>query len=207
MESLPLHVLPHNGWLSSPWAEKLKYYVKRRYYSIEERLMDTFRFVELSPENKNTYSYEFSSILRDSGSVFDSFMRRLLQEINSRPNGDYNIDDFAQFFRERDLEGLAPPPTPTTNIGMAIRDSKPKRCLFPLRPMDPHGQKPAWWNAHNDVKHSDIEHQQQGNLLNCLNAVGALAVLYELTNSQETASTNLFEEIGLYAPIDETQVF
>ena len=207
MQSLPLHVLSYNGWVSSPWAEKLKNYMKRRYYSIEERLMDTFRFVELSPENKNTYSYEFSSILRDSGSVFDSFMRRLLQEINSAPDGAYDIHDYMEFFRERDLEGLAPPPTPTTNIGMAIRDSWPKKYLFPLRPMVPHSQKPAWWDAHNDVKHSDIEDQQKGNLLNCLNAVGALAVLYELADSQGTASTNLFDEIGIYDPIDETQVF
>jgi len=62
-----------------PWYYDITSYLFQRYSSIEMRLMETFRYVACHPRNKNTFSYEYASILRDAGSVFSSVLDRLVR--------------------------------------------------------------------------------------------------------------------------------
>jgi hypothetical protein len=45
---------------------------------------------------------------------------------------------------------------------------------------------PEWWAAFNAVKHSDMDEFREGSLLNCLNALAALATLKRLLDNYES---------------------
>ena len=80
MSSLsPLSSTFYWKWHDQAWYPAIETYLDQRYSAIEARFMDTLRFVELHPDNRSTFSYEYASILRDAGSVFDSTMRKLAE--------------------------------------------------------------------------------------------------------------------------------
>jgi hypothetical protein len=54
------------------WYEGLYGYLSLRYFHIERRIIEASRYVEISAENKTTFSSEFASIIRDIGSTFGS---------------------------------------------------------------------------------------------------------------------------------------
>ena len=63
------------------WVPKLSAYLSKEYQQIENRLEETLDFVALVKEHGNTYSHKFTSILRDSGSVFSSVMDELVRQL------------------------------------------------------------------------------------------------------------------------------
>ena len=85
-----------------PWYNDILSYLLQRYASIERRLIDTLRYVACHPENRNTFSYEYASILRDSGSVFSSVLDRLIREttaISKEPD----ISDYKKWLLKLDI--------------------------------------------------------------------------------------------------------
>lgn len=199
-------------WGTEPWFKDIVPYMISRYFSIEERLIDTFRYVEPHPNNRLTFSYEYSSILRDTGSVFDSIMRRLLEGIQypfSRK--EYNIIDYRKFLGEYivPLQVSFNIPLKIESVAVGLNSFSATRFLMPFSSLENDFKKSEkdydkidWWNAYNNVKHSDIDRITDGNLVNCLNSVAALGILHVLMNQMSGARIGLFSEVGLFEPID-----
>jgi hypothetical protein len=179
-------------------------YLGSRCFAIDNRLAVALRYVEPSPENRLTYSYEFSSLLRDCGSVFDSTMRELLTLTRyPSPRSQYDIRDYRRFLRENvNRQGFHPSNAGVETIVLTVNSSWARRFLMPFAGLEDDNKLLAWWEAFNDVKHSDLEKISQGNLVNCLNAFGALASMNALVGTTggwtQTLGRPLFID-----PIDE----
>jgi hypothetical protein len=73
---------------------------------------------------------------------------------------------------------------------------------MPLAPLANEGLPLEWWDAYNDVKHFDLEKTAQGNLGNCLNALGAVAILFALIAFPANWSQTLGQPT-FYDPMNE----
>jgi len=175
------------------WFRDTLSYVIARYTSIEERTVATFRYVDLDPKNASSFSYEYASILRDAGSCFASTLDRLVRLTRfNLSRREFDILDYRKF-----LTASVP------NIhSICLRVSYARSSIY-LRPFSALGQeqeKIEWWDAYNKIKHSEIDMFREGNLVNSLNAVASLAVIYALMDFVNGASIRLFDEIGFVEP-------
>ena len=180
-----------------PWYGDVHAYLIQRYNSIENRMIETFRYVACHPDNRNTFSYEYASMLRDAGSVFGSVMDRLVRE-TSPDSGLLDIRDYTRWLRQLDIEFSRGKFAKIHFIAADINYPLKKRALFPYLPLKDEDGRLEWWNAYNDVKHSDIDKFHVGNFENSLNSVAALAILLALFGEEESYSIRLFYQIGFY---------
>lgn len=147
-------------------------------------MLQSFNYVTPDRDNKSTYSFVFASILRDVGSVFDSVVRKLIE--NTGNQHQHNIYGYLEF-----LEGLDPALENRTVLML----SNMKRIL-PFRKT--HKGIPSWWQAYNDVKHDETSNVRQGNLQNALISLAALAILN--ASVCHNLSTCIFLNIGIDYP-------
>jgi hypothetical protein len=174
------------------WFRELRAYIMMRYHPLEDRLINTFRYVECNPANINVFSYEYASILRDTGSVFSSAMDRLLSQTQYPRGGKkstYNIVDYCNWLTEN-VEKIE-------QVTLGLNYPIEHKYLQPLKGISDTTKKMEWWIAYNCVKHHDMKKSFKGNLGNALNGVAALAVLYA---SSVSRGIRLFEEIGFFEP-------
>lgn len=167
-------------WGKNPRLDVIAGYLDSRVRAIDARLWETFRYVDQSPDNKGTFSYEFSSILRDCGSAFDSAMRELLRTVRyPKPKREYDIRDYRNFLvKNVDRQAFQQSsPGGIETVVLALDSSWAKRYVMPFKGLENGGTTLEWWDAYNDVKHSDLEKVAQGNLSNAVNALGAVVVL------------------------------
>lgn len=153
---------------SHQWFRDAREYLLSRQTAIQERLEFSFRFVDLRPENRSTFSYEYASLLRDCASVFGSVMDAITigaRNNNARTNfGDYRdllVNEDADIYKR----------------SVQVRPLFPNGMVVPLKALQSHNGVPQWWRAHNAVKHSEYENYHQGNLGNVVTALAALIVL------------------------------
>jgi len=182
-----------NRFEKETWYDEVLSYLLQRYSSIESRMLSTFRYVDCHPDNRHVFSYEYASILRDSGSVFGSTMDRLVSKTGG-VSTQLDMGNYRQW-----LVQIAP------NIhrtGAEIDLPLERKLLFPFLQLKDANSRLEWWRAYNNVKHSDIDRFQDGNLENALNAVAALAILLSLVRREcrVKSVTLLFPIIGLYDP-------
>ncbi len=174
------------------WFRNFRAYIMMRYHPLEDRMINTFRYVECNPANFNVFSYEYASILRDAGSVFDSAMDTLLTQ-NGYPIREkkkaYDIADYRSWL-DRNIEKIG-------QITLGLNYPIELKYLQPFVGIADIERKLEWWDAHNCVKHSDMKKSSKGNLGNALNSIAALAVLYTLSVSK---GIRLFDEIGFFEP-------
>ena len=135
------------------------------YMSLEDDLIDTGRYVELSEENNKTYSTQFTRLLLAAGSEVDVVAKAVSSQI--APGGNHrNIDSY---------RGVMIPKFPAIpNIVMGIQWN-PYRVKPWASWGEPTPTNPTWWRAYNAVKHERSQYFQEGNLEN---AIAAIAGLY-----------------------------
>lgn len=169
-----------------PWFTEIVNYLISKYSHIEERFIHTFRYVQLHKDNENVFSNEYSSILRDCGSVFSSVLDKTIKNLNPSKKKILNFNDYRKFLLKE--------------VPEIAFQTIPIRLLIPFR-IRPYvtfrdlESTPKWWNGYNNVKHSDIDNYRDGNFKNTINAIGALAFLqYEMTYIRHTS---LFINVGM----------
>jgi hypothetical protein len=151
------------------WFPEIRRCLEARYYAIEERLVQTFRYVQLHPDNGSTFSYEFASILRDCGSVFTSVLDKAIRETKHYSKDKrLNIRDFKKFLNSADQDFYRYTIIPNPLYPLV---------LLPYCAFSKLSSRSGWWDSYNNIKHSEIENYTDGNLKNVMNAVGALAIL------------------------------
>lgn len=191
-------------WPRETRLNQIAGYIQTRLDAIDSRFIETFRYVEPSPDNGGTFSYEYSSILRDCGSVFDSTMRELLRLANYQPprQPGYDIRDFREFLRQSvNRQGLSSGGGIATVV-LTINSSWARRYVMPFKGLENGGSSLEWWDAYNEVKHSDLEQIARGNLSNALNALGAVAILNALVGATG-GWTRTFRQPMFYDPMDD----
>jgi len=158
-----------NKFRDQDWFADAASYLSSRFPSVEARLHATFRYVGLHIENRNTFSYEFASVLRDAGSIVGSVLDALLRGVRGVPKGQYTFADYRDFLRSEvpDIHKRS----------IHVRPCFPKGTVVPFEELRSPTGTPDWWNAYNQVKHSEYDEFRIGNLENCVAAVSALALL------------------------------
>lgn len=152
------------------WFKDATRYWASRFPPIEARLETAFRFVELSTDNRSTYSFEFASILRDCGSVFGSVCDALLRGSMGASRGtQYNFGHYRDFLKQ-EMPNIH-------ELTIQIRPIFPKGLIFPFEELRTESRSPQWWDAYNKVKHSEYDEFREGNLENCVTALAALVLL------------------------------
>lgn len=168
------------------WFNEIGDYLLIRHPPIVHRLEDTFRYVDLHPKNSITFSYEYSSLLRDIGSVFSSVLDSLLHGVNYKHKSDrqYNIWDFSDFLIH-EKESLA-------MTAAFLNGNYEKNVVLPFRGFMSAQErvskrskfKSVWWNAYNSVKHDDITSLSSGCLSNVIYGFCALTFMYTQFHSR-----------------------
>ncbi len=166
------------------WFHRIQTYLINRHEQIQQRFLTSFRYVECHPQNTATYSYEYASLLRDIGSVFSSFLTSIIK-MSSFKKGKLNINDYCTFL-VREIEGVE-------EICAEMDAEYKQRYLFPFHCISKF--TPQWWNAYNNVKHTDIENLEDGCLGNVLYGFASLSILKNL--SIWTKFSGIFE-IGVH---------
>lgn len=162
---------PLRRFKNETWFFDLFNYIELRYASISDRLAQTFRYVDLHPANKDVFSYEYASLLRDIGSVISSVLDTLLSNVKGgKERRYYNIDDFRSFLLQ-EIEDIE-------NVRVVLNVQHTSSSLFPFEGFKGDSHSLQWWKAFTDIKHSDIECIDEGCQSNVIYAYAALTVLY-----------------------------
>lgn len=184
------------------WFEKLLGYLILRFPSIETRILNTFRYVELAPRNAATFSYEFSSIVRDIGSSFSSILDRLVRKTAKKPlDRHLDIIDYLEFL-VKEVKGIE-------LIGAQLNSPFYLNLVLPFDGIEEWIEKhslPNWWDAYNKLKHLEIDNYPHGSLSNVIYGMGSLAILYGLMDKYRRAQGELFSLIGQFKPVEAVKM-
>lgn len=188
----------HSKYGENEWFSEILGYLIVRFHPIEARILNTFRYVELQPRNAATFSYEFGSIIRDIGSTFGSILDKLVRKTTTEPLDKYlDIVAYLEFLlREvKDIELVGAQLDSPFRLNLILPFEDIKECV----------KKPNlwhWWDAYNNLKHSEIDNYRDGSLANVIYGMGSLAILYALMDRYRRAEGRLFAYIGDFRPIE-----
>lgn len=156
-----------NKFANQKWFQLASSYLASRFPAVEDRLQSALRYVELHRDNRDTFSYEFASILRDSGSLFSSVTDALVAGSKAITGHRYDFGDYRDFLLE--------------HVPDIFKRTVSLRRCFPTGIVVPFDElqtgTPTWWHAYNQVKHREYDDFRKGNLENCVTAVSGLALL------------------------------
>ena len=179
-----------NKYKGQGWFEAVASYSAARFIVVESRFLIASRYVDVQTDNAKTFSYEFASILRDSGSIFSSVMDALVRGSNTIAKGETNFGDYRVYLKTEipDIQGRT----------IQVRPCFPEGMLVPFEALGESSSTPEWWNAYNRIKHSEYDEFRSGNLENCLTALSALALLGFFMSW--FVSDPLFVNVGIVYP-------
>ena len=181
----------------SSWFDELLGYLILRFRPIETRILNTFRYVELQSRNAATFSYEFSSVIRDIGSSFSSILDRLVRKTTEEPlDRNLNITDYLKFL-VKEVEDIE-------SISAQLNSPFSRNFVLPFEGIRKWIKNPTlwnWWDAYNKLKHLEIDNYRYGSLTNVIYGMGSLAILYCLMDKYRRAEGRLFSLIGERRPI------
>lgn len=150
------------------YIQAYEYLTERRTF-VQKRFVDCMQYVDVHSDNHGAFSYQFASILRDSGSVFGSVLDAMIKGSRFPVRGKTNITHYKSFLKaQNDRIFLA---------SVHFRSRFPYGLILPLYSLKTRRNSPAWWLACNEVKHSEYDGYRFGNLGNAATAVASLVIL------------------------------
>ena len=168
-----------------PWGKKTLEYLSKEYPPLEDRLIHTFRYVNPHKSNLKVFSSEYSSILRDTGSIFTSLMYKIHKGYCPKITGKLYFHNYRNFLTER-VWYLS-----TKGVGFKPIDRK---YVFPFLAFEKKKNRiPKWWDAYTKIRHLDIINYRSGNLRNVISAMSAVFIIYSIIHHNVTSE--LFEYI------------
>lgn len=173
------------------YIQAFEYLVQRRGF-VQKRFAECMQYVEVRAENCDAFSYQFASILRDSGSVFSSVLDAMIKGSGFVTRGQTTIADYKSFLRAQD-----------TTIYLAsvhFRSRFPYGLILPLYSLKTRRTNPRWWLAYNNVKHSEYDEYRSGNLGNAATALASLVILETIFGRPST--DEIWTNIGQQYPED-----
>lgn len=161
------------------------------YLNLEERFLNTTKYVAVDSNNYQTYSIEYISLLLGICSEIDVILKEIcgFNQDDSKNINDYFIkivSKFPNIFQETVI------------------------CPFSSIKLTPFSNwssstSPDWWQNYNKVKHGRLDNFTAGNLKNVLNALAALFTLerYQLKDIADTSQNK--NEVDI--PNEDSKIF
>ncbi len=140
-------------------------FLRNLYRVIEADFIESWRYVEPTEDNLNTYSIQFYRLHQDICRVIDSLCKLMLDEYGMWPEGkiELGIRDY------RPLKSMLRLPTEELEF---------KRGKISVAPLDGWEQEsPRWWRTHTDLKHWTGDFFPTANMRNVIHSLGALYYL------------------------------
>ncbi|MFK7833165.1 MAG: hypothetical protein AB8B52_07805 [Winogradskyella sp.] len=130
--------------------------LRLQYFSIEQELINSFKYVNPVTSNLNTSSVKFASIIRESANLFEQVSRIIYDKL-FKEYGRINIFHYLtleKFLKFNDLKFHCP--------SLTIIASENPNLLRPYGSLDGWNDQnqpepvniPSWWTAYNKIKHS-----------------------------------------------------
>src|SRR6266853_86517 len=167
------------------WYIQVSEYLKERRIFVQKRFIECMRYVDVHSENSETFSYEFASIIRDCGSVFSSVLDAMIKG-STTSKGQTTIADYKSFLKAQDDRLYL--------YSVHFRSRFPYGLILPLYSLK-NTETPQWWNAYNEVKHSEYDAYRFGNLGNATTALASLVILETILGRPR--SDEIWTNIGL----------
>ena len=215
------------------WFPQVLSYLRVRVPALEDRFIESFRYVDVDPDNGNTFSHEYSSILTDACRAFGSAMDMIVKnEVEPGHEGEFDIWDYCSLLNRKFVEPfdtgverglfLEAGRMNLTWVSLSIDHQRARgKMLMPFDSVVENTTPMRRWTAHNKLKHEDVENAKEGSFKNAFNAVASVAFLYSQMSgghdndqvvgplSEAGRRTRLFKDIGylLSSPSEETRQF
>lgn len=84
------------NYAANPGFPEVNLYLYDRYFVLSDQFRNTRRYVSIDPDNRYTFSDEFSTIILSAGAVFSSAMNALLKVADSVPKGWPEMKDYSK---------------------------------------------------------------------------------------------------------------
>jgi hypothetical protein len=168
------------------WYIRASEYLRERRTFVQKRFIECTRYVDVHSGNSETFSYEFASILRDCGSVFSSVLDAMIKGLTPGKK-QTTIADYKSFLKTQDDTVYL--------YSVHYRSRFPDGLILPLYSLK-NSKAPGWWDAYNEVKHSEYDAYRSGNLGNATTALASLVIL-ETMLICKMRSDELWTNIGL----------
>lgn len=147
------------------------YYIK--YFAfLEERLIDTEKYVAFEYENLDGFSVEYASIINDCCGLINGFCFELCQMSNKNRKR-FEMKDYKSYiytnFQKEEL----------VYCGKFVLQPWEKILTNPISDKN---SNPLWWNDYNEMKHSGKPNFMKATLKNaisCLAGMFDLLVMYD----------------------------
>jgi hypothetical protein len=151
----------------------------RYFLSIEREFTECLRYVEFTDEQRDVYSFEFARLLLLSCAELDVVLKVICSHIDSTSSA----DSIGQYFSCID-----------TKYNVPLEEVRVNRFSLALRPFEDWTRDvpPAWWTAHNKVKHRRHESFHLASAINSLEAISGLFV----ANLVLLSETSLIDSVG-----------
>lgn len=132
------------NYAANPGFPEVNLYLYDRYFVLSDQFRNTRRYVSIDPDNRYTFSDEFSTIILSAGAVFSSAMNALLKVADSVPKGWPEMKDYSKFLLDEvpDLQSYS------VRVLAHLRSG----LLLPYHGMTKK-TPPRWWSAYNGLKH------------------------------------------------------
>jgi hypothetical protein len=169
------------------WYIEAYEYLEQRRAFVQKRFVECLQYVEVHSENCNAFSYQFASILRDSGSVFSSVLDAMIRGSGFVVREHTGIADYKKFLKAQDRKVYL--------ASVHFRSRFPYGLILPLYSLKIRRNNPTWWLAYNNVKHSEYDEYRFGNLGNATTALASLVILETVFGKPNT--DKIWTNIGL----------
>lgn len=184
----------HTKYGKNPWFLEALGYLSIRYHPIQTRILDTLRYVELAPLNGTAFSYEFGSIIRDVGSTFSSVLDKMVKNTTTKVAKRHDIRDYLEFLI-KEVENIE-------EVAVQLATPFTRNLIIPFSDIKKDENRLKWWDAYNNLKHSEIDNFKDGCLSNTFYGMASLAILYTLMHPKRRAEGILFPLIGFFKPME-----
>lgn len=153
-------------------------YYANYFAMIEERLVNTEKYIAFEKKNLETYSLEFASIINDCGSLINGFCTELCKSerktlFKEKKKGQrYNINDYNKYILNKYSQYISY----CVHCGGVI--------ILPWEKLKiSEKQIPLWWNEYNKVKHAGKSGFKKATLktaISCMAGMFSLLCMYDI---------------------------
>jgi hypothetical protein len=132
------------------------------FLAIEDDLINTSRYVEITLDNKETYSVEYTKIILSAASEVDVLLKQIYLSLGFKKKNP-NFKDYCNVAKDK-LKSLITEQLCLEQYGLTLE---------PFSEWE-NDEQPSWHIAYNNLKHNRTLNYKEANLENALLSVGAL---------------------------------
>jgi hypothetical protein len=149
------------------------------YLAVEDDMIKTSQYVEISFDNMATFSVEYTKIILSAASEVDVLLKQIYLSLGYKKQKP-NFNDYCKSIKEK-LESLITEELCLERYGISLK---------PFTEWEK-GLEPNWHKAYNNLKHNRTENYKDANLENTLLSLSALystVIHYYFCSSQQKIS-------------------